>query len=339
MEKIKSDTNRQVTFSKRRVGLFKKASELHTLCGGENAVVVFSPSDKAHSFAAPNIETITDRFLNQIALGGTRFNQTPPAHDNPITRHRNQELTNLERQLEDEKRKKKEHDKMRKANPNQIGYPPNLDLLDFDQLQALKDNLVSLKHALNTQITDATGKRVDPDARNSGPGVGYPMDQNTQGLPSYNMADHSYYGNNGTMLNDMGPFVPDGALNNYQAPFDFGGNDPNVGFMYDAKACYYNNPGASFFPDMVTNNHGYVDPYDPTVNNYGYQFPLRPNDHEAGGSNLMFPYNYGCPNDEVPNEDGTGIDDGEDEGEGGGAQGYVQDEYGRFNYNNFGHGN
>ncbi|GFP88669.1 agamous-like mads-box protein agl61 [Phtheirospermum japonicum] len=341
MEKIKSETNRQVTFSKRRVGLFKKASELHTLCGGENAVVVFSPSNKPHSFAAPNIQTITDRFLNQFALGGTKFNQTPTAHDNLITRQRNLELSNLERRLEEEKRKKKEHERIRKAYPNQIGYPSNLDLLDFDQLQALRNNIVGLKHELATLMTDATSKRTNPDAGSGGPCVGYPMDPNTQGPPSYNMADQFYYGNNGTMLNNMDPFVSDGALSNYQALFDFGGNNnpTNVGFMNDARAGYYNNPGATFFPDMVTSNHGYVDP---TVNNNnGYQFPPRPNDHEAGSSNLVFPYNYGCPNEEVPNEDETGGadaegGDGQGEGEGEGTQ----DEYEWFKtYNNFGHEN
>ncbi|GFP88668.1 agamous-like mads-box protein agl61 [Phtheirospermum japonicum] len=338
MEKIKSDTNRQVTFSKRRVGLFKKASELHTLCGGENAVVVFSPSNKPHSFAAPNIQTITDRFLNQFALGGTRFNQTPPAHDNPITRQLNLELSNLEMRLEEEKRKKKEHERIRKANPNQIGYPPNLDLLDFDQLQALRNNLVGLKHTLDTLMTESKRKGTDPNAGSGGPGVGYPMDKNTQGPPNYNTPDRFFY----HMLNDMGSFVPDGALSNYEALFDFGSNNnnpPNGGFMNDARAGYYNNPGETFFPDMVTNNHGYVDT---TVNsNHGYQFPPRPNDHEAGSSNLAFSYNYGCPNDEVLNENWTingDVEGGEGQGEGEG--GGTQDEYGWFNnHNNFDRGN
>ncbi|KAL3621055.1 hypothetical protein CASFOL_035967 [Castilleja foliolosa] len=136
MEKITSETSRQVTFSKRKGGILKKASELHTLCDGENAVILFSPSNKSHPFGAPNIQAVTDRFLNFTGFGRTRPNRTPPAHEIAITRQRNLELTNLERQLEEEKRKQKEHERIREANQNQIGYPPNLDLLDFDQLQS-----------------------------------------------------------------------------------------------------------------------------------------------------------------------------------------------------------
>ncbi|KAL3614387.1 hypothetical protein CASFOL_042461 [Castilleja foliolosa] len=347
MERIESETSRKVTFTKRRNGLFKKASELHTLCDADNAFVVYSPSNKAHSFGAPNIKTVTDRFLNVMGLGGIGRNQMPPPRNNSIARKRNLELTNLERKLEDEKRKKKEHDMLREANPNQIGYPPNLDLLDSDQLRTLKDNLMGLKNALNTLIKDVADKGVDPGAGSGGAGVGQPMDPNDQGLSSYNMAGQFYYGHNGTMLNNVDPFVPGGALNNYQAPFDFRGNNnnnnPNGGFMNDARAGYYNDPDALFFPDMLTNSPGYVNPCDTTVNNNNeYQLPPLPNDHEAGSSNPVFPYNFGYPNDEVPNENDTGganADGMDGEGGGGGAQGNARNEWGGSNFNNFGPGN
>ncbi|KVI09681.1 Transcription factor, MADS-box [Cynara cardunculus var. scolymus] len=44
--KIQIKNHLQVIFSKRRSGLFKKASELCTLCGVEIAIVVFSPARK-----------------------------------------------------------------------------------------------------------------------------------------------------------------------------------------------------------------------------------------------------------------------------------------------------
>ncbi|KAL3621054.1 hypothetical protein CASFOL_035966 [Castilleja foliolosa] len=191
-------------------------------------------------------------------------------------------------------------------------------------------------------MTEAADKGADPGAGSGGPGVGYPMDPNTQGPPSYNMADQFYFGNNGTMPSDMGPFFSDGTLHNYQAQFDFGGNNPpSGGFMNDPRASYFNNnPDSTLYQDMVTNNHDDVDLYNPAVNNnHVYQFPPLPNDHEAGSSNPVFPYNYGCPNDELQNEYRTGGDDAEGEdgdGEGGGAQ----DPYGGFNnFNNFGRGN
>ncbi|XP_021911133.1 agamous-like MADS-box protein AGL62, partial [Carica papaya] len=43
MVKMSNETNLQVTFSKRRADLFKKASELSTLCDVDIAMIVFSP--------------------------------------------------------------------------------------------------------------------------------------------------------------------------------------------------------------------------------------------------------------------------------------------------------
>lgn len=64
MVKMPNESNLQVTFSKRRTGLFKKASELCTLCGADIAIIVFSPGKKVFSFGHPCVETIVDRSHN-----------------------------------------------------------------------------------------------------------------------------------------------------------------------------------------------------------------------------------------------------------------------------------
>ncbi|KAE9587232.1 hypothetical protein Lal_00004616 [Lupinus albus] len=64
--KMLEDSNtRQVTFSKRKTGLFKKAYELSILCGSEVAIVVFSPGKKPYSFGHPDINTVATKFLQQ----------------------------------------------------------------------------------------------------------------------------------------------------------------------------------------------------------------------------------------------------------------------------------
>ncbi|CAD6332800.1 unnamed protein product [Miscanthus lutarioriparius] len=63
IRRIESDEARQVCFSKRRAGLFKKASELSILCGADVAAVVFSPAGKAFSFGHPSVESVVERFL------------------------------------------------------------------------------------------------------------------------------------------------------------------------------------------------------------------------------------------------------------------------------------
>ncbi|VAH17677.1 unnamed protein product [Triticum turgidum subsp. durum] len=52
MKRIENATSRQVTFSKRRNGLLKKAFELSVLCDAEVALVVFSPRGRLYEFAS-----------------------------------------------------------------------------------------------------------------------------------------------------------------------------------------------------------------------------------------------------------------------------------------------
>ncbi|KAJ6936612.1 Agamous-like MADS-box protein AGL61 [Populus alba x Populus x berolinensis] len=53
MEMVKDSNSRQVTFSKRRTGVFKKANELATLCGVQIAIIVFSPGGNHFHLATP----------------------------------------------------------------------------------------------------------------------------------------------------------------------------------------------------------------------------------------------------------------------------------------------
>ena len=50
IKKIGHNKSRQVTFSKKKDGLLKKAYELSTLCDVEVALIVFSPAGKLFLF-------------------------------------------------------------------------------------------------------------------------------------------------------------------------------------------------------------------------------------------------------------------------------------------------
>ncbi|KAF6995214.1 hypothetical protein CFC21_011752 [Triticum aestivum] len=63
MKRIENATSRQVTFSKRRNGLLKKAFELSVLCDAEVALVVFSPRGRLYEFAsATSLQKSIDRY-------------------------------------------------------------------------------------------------------------------------------------------------------------------------------------------------------------------------------------------------------------------------------------
>ncbi|XP_024970051.1 MADS-box transcription factor 27-like isoform X6 [Cynara cardunculus var. scolymus] len=52
IRRIDNSTSRQVTFSKRRNGLLKKAKELAILCDADVGVVIFSSTGKLHEFSS-----------------------------------------------------------------------------------------------------------------------------------------------------------------------------------------------------------------------------------------------------------------------------------------------
>lgn len=54
IKRIENQTNRQVTYSKRRNGLFKKAHELTVLCDARVSIIMFSSSNKLHEYISPN---------------------------------------------------------------------------------------------------------------------------------------------------------------------------------------------------------------------------------------------------------------------------------------------
>nr|GMC62634.1 agamous-like MADS-box protein AGL61 [Ipomoea batatas]GMD09639.1 agamous-like MADS-box protein AGL61 [Ipomoea batatas] len=64
LSRIENDTHRIVAFSKRRFGLFKKASEISTLCGVKILIIVFSPNkEKVYTFGNPNVNAVLDKYV------------------------------------------------------------------------------------------------------------------------------------------------------------------------------------------------------------------------------------------------------------------------------------
>ncbi|XP_020113238.1 MADS-box transcription factor 50-like, partial [Ananas comosus] len=63
-DRIENTASRQVTFSKRRNGLLKKAFELSVLCDAEVALVIFSTAGKLYEFASSNMQKTIDRYTS-----------------------------------------------------------------------------------------------------------------------------------------------------------------------------------------------------------------------------------------------------------------------------------
>ncbi|XVF79944.1 hypothetical protein PTKIN_Ptkin15bG0031000 [Pterospermum kingtungense] len=77
MRRIENATSRQVTFSKRRNGLLKKAFELSVLCDAEVALIIFSPRGKLYEFASSSMQETIERYMRH-----TKDNRTRPTEQN-----------------------------------------------------------------------------------------------------------------------------------------------------------------------------------------------------------------------------------------------------------------
>ncbi|KAI4389474.1 hypothetical protein MLD38_001696 [Melastoma candidum] len=63
IRKIDNITARQVTFSKRRRGLFKKAGELSVLCDAEVSVIIFSATGKLFEYSSTSMKSSLERYM------------------------------------------------------------------------------------------------------------------------------------------------------------------------------------------------------------------------------------------------------------------------------------
>ncbi|KAK4388950.1 UNVERIFIED_CONTAM: Floral homeotic protein GLOBOSA [Sesamum calycinum] len=86
IKRIENSSNRQVTYSKRRNGIMKKAKEISVLCDAQVSVIIFASSGKMHEFCSPST-TLVDMLDQYHKLSGKRLWDAKHEHlDNEINR-------------------------------------------------------------------------------------------------------------------------------------------------------------------------------------------------------------------------------------------------------------
>ncbi|KAL0912395.1 hypothetical protein M5K25_018363 [Dendrobium thyrsiflorum] len=98
IRKINNATARQVTFSKRRRGLFKKAEELSILCDAEVGLIVFSSTGKLFEFSSSSMKQIIEK---QNLQSRNLSNQDQPSNDLQLE---NSDYERLSKQVEEANR-------------------------------------------------------------------------------------------------------------------------------------------------------------------------------------------------------------------------------------------
>ncbi|KAF7086238.1 hypothetical protein CFC21_089552 [Triticum aestivum] len=165
IRRIESEEARQVCFSKRRAGLFKKVSELAVLCGAEVAAVVFSPAGKAFSFGHPSVEAILDRFIPSAAAQVGPAAGLGAAGDRNLA-ELNRQYGQLREQLESEKARKERADEaMEKeratGSPAAAWLDAYLRDLGEEELMAFAAALVDVQGAVSARANQVLQEALD----------------------------------------------------------------------------------------------------------------------------------------------------------------------------------
>ncbi|XP_021748268.1 truncated transcription factor CAULIFLOWER A-like isoform X1 [Chenopodium quinoa] len=129
LKRIENNISRQVTFSKRRAGLLKKAKELSILCDAEIALIVFSPRGKLYEFSSIDCLPKT---LERYQRSGNTIDLHHHHQDHAIevqTQSWLQEIANLESQYEI----------LQRAHRQMLGE--ELGILSLKDLQSLEKQL------------------------------------------------------------------------------------------------------------------------------------------------------------------------------------------------------
>nr|GEZ07734.1 agamous-like MADS-box protein AGL62 [Tanacetum cinerariifolium] len=147
IKKIEENSHRQVTFSKRRNGLFKKAAELCVLTGAKIAIIVNSTGGRVFAFGHPNVDALINTYLavgkdldvdvdldvGQSALPMNEFNQ----HYDEVSR-----------ELELEKKRK---DMISKKTGTEFWYDEPIDGMDVAELEQYLSSLQELNRKVLTR--------------------------------------------------------------------------------------------------------------------------------------------------------------------------------------------
>lgn len=180
IKKIEKKANLQVTFSKRRAGLFKKAAELCVLCGADVAILVQSPGGKIYRFGGwSSLDSIIDRYLAGTSNGhGGDSSANQPSQ--PVANNQDEsekQYFEILKELEDEKKKIKElRGKKVDEEKGQCWEQPinDLTLTELEDyvaaLETLRDNVLKIADEKATAAVVAAteqGKEGKADSASS----------------------------------------------------------------------------------------------------------------------------------------------------------------------------
>ncbi|OIV96809.1 hypothetical protein TanjilG_08670 [Lupinus angustifolius] len=135
---VKDLNTRQVTFSKRRSGLFKKANELSIMCGCELAIVMFSHGNKPYSYGHPNVDSVAAKILHQ-ELNSSAVQCDSSSNDETLNKL-SQELDDILDQTYEEEKKGEELDKLIEQKKKELEKVEDLSVYE-EMRRSIKERI------------------------------------------------------------------------------------------------------------------------------------------------------------------------------------------------------
>ncbi|XP_042460082.1 agamous-like MADS-box protein AGL29 [Zingiber officinale] len=152
MKKIQSEDARHVCFSKRKAGIFAKASDISTLCGVDVVVMMYSPAGNPYSFGSPSVDQVVDRFLLGNLL---QFDANTSLNLNHVHQQLSQEYMDLSNQLEAAKdRSVNLKDRIANAQTQEFDVARDINKSSLEQVDRLMNGYERLKVKTVTRITE-----------------------------------------------------------------------------------------------------------------------------------------------------------------------------------------
>ncbi|XP_022896314.1 MADS-box protein SVP-like [Olea europaea var. sylvestris] len=164
IKKIDNLTARQVTFSKRRRGVCKKAQELSTLCDAEVALIVFSATGKLFHYSSSSMMQLIERHRRQSENSDKLGQPSLQLQENnscgmlsKMLEDKTRELRNCNRQLSGEDLQGLDMDelmKLEKMVPGGLNSVKNEKLLKEISLLKKKESKLLEENAMLKQQAD-----------------------------------------------------------------------------------------------------------------------------------------------------------------------------------------
>lgn len=172
IKKIENEKDRYIAFAKRKSGIYKKASEITTLCGAKVDILIYSPTGKSFVYGDPSLELLTrsrsnDHQQNRPREGCNIYEQLVEERKKMEIVELNEKNDALMDEMYVEKEREKELDEILKNRDSCGWWEADMDDVSFEEAKEMEAFLMDLKKKLKNELSIKCGEN------NASHGMGY----------------------------------------------------------------------------------------------------------------------------------------------------------------------